>query len=163
MKYITGPKYVKTMKTNLTTIAGVITIALISGTGFTQPNPTLIGMEEYVPVPEYCNISQKIHVTTTNDYDYQITDGIGDGIYMDDVRTVYQEARRIVETNGGDMTAGMVLAGSAENTTLREITRHVEMGDEVVFIQWDLPNGYHVYLNLRDEFCGVAVSMDEVE
>lgn len=151
------------MKTNLTTIAGMITTILISRAGFTQTNIPIIGMEEYVPVSEYCNISQKIHVTTTDDYDYQIIDGIGDGIYMDDVRTVYQECRRIVEANGGDMTSGVVLAGSAENTTLREITKHVEMGDDVVFIQWDLPNGYHVYLNLRDEFCGVAVSMDKPE
>jgi hypothetical protein len=145
------------LKSKVMKLTAFISLALLPFLTSAQ----LIGMEEYIPVDEYRSVSDKIYITTNGDYDYQVLDALDGVIYADDVPLVYREAKRIIEMNGGNMDEYDSLNGSIESVSVSEIKSAIFNGDDNIAVRWDLPSGYHVYLNLQDLFCGVGVTMDK--
>jgi hypothetical protein len=124
----------------------------------------LKGMEEYIVVADLSYDNEKQYSTSEGDYDYQVQDAVDNHVSMRLFNSVWKELNRVMQTNGVTDADASVLVGPRKFDLTQAGIRDVLLkGCNHIKIRYDLKNGYFAYLNLQDEFCGLAISKDKVE
>lgn len=143
------------MKTVITLFAIAITF---SGTS------QLLGFDSYQTTRERNFDSEKQYIPSEDSYEYVLLDGEADGISLFLFEEMWAEMNKIFSENGLSVPKGKLIKDSDKSKTTNEsIQNAIVNGETFIMIRYELKNGYFVYLNLQDDFCGLAVTKEFID
>lgn len=121
-----------------------------------------LGMDEYVPVEESTYRFEKQYVIGENLYDYQIQDeeGADGNVSFQDFEIVWYEMNRILTDNDLTVEVDEVVHGKSSGD-FESIVKALKKNTKHVMIRYKMSNGYYLFLNLQDSFCGIAITEEK--
>jgi hypothetical protein len=123
----------------------------------------LKGMDIYVPVPERTWDVTRMYITSADEYEYIETFDYDNKISKAGLDLTYSELERIFSNNGKKVPKGTIISYNPRiGTSKAGIAKAIQMGERFVMIRYELDD-YYVYLNLQDEFCGIAVTKEKID
>jgi len=123
-----------------------------------------IGMYEYVNSDKLTYDYEKQYFSQTGSYDYQVQDDFDDKISLDAFNLVWEEMHRVIDENGLHIvSSGVIAGGSKMSTDYNGVLSDLNKGTKYIAIRYELNNGYFIYINLQDSFCGLSITEERVE
>jgi len=122
------------------------------------------GMGEYVNSDKLTYDYEKQYFAQTGSYDYQVQDDFDDKISLDAFNLVWEEMHRIIDENGlRIISSGVIAGGGKMSTDYNGVLSDLSKGTKYIAIRYELSNGYYVYINLQDSFCGMSITRERVD